>query len=164
MPQDDLLFTGTLRENIACGAPDAGADRIEAAARIARVDEFAERLPEGLDTWVGERGATLSRGQRQRLCIARAALREAPILLLDEPMTGLDEENERLVRDALERVARGRTCLLITHDPAHAARCDRIVTVEAGRASESGALDLAVARPVTLRGSERGKGSHSHVR
>lgn len=164
VPQDDLLFTGTLRENIACGAPDAGADRIEAAARIARVDEFAERLPEGLDTWVGERGVTLSRGQRQRVCIARAALREAPILLLDEPMTGLDEENERLVRDALERAARGRTCLLVTHDPAHAARCDRIVTVEDGRASESHAPDLEVATPVPLRESGPARGSRAHVR
>ncbi len=129
VPQDDVLFVGTLRENIACGKPDASDAEIEAAARLARVDEFAARLPDGLDTLVGERGATLSRGQRQRVGIARAALREAPILVLDEPMTGLDAENERLVRDALERAARGRTCLLITHDVEHAARCDRIVSL-----------------------------------
>jgi len=139
VPQDDVLFVGTLRENIACGKPDASDAGIEAAARLARVDEFAARLPDGLDTHVGERGATLSRGQRQRVGIARAALREAPILVLDEPMTGLDAENERLVRDALERAARGRTCLLITHDGEHAARCDRVVSLGAAHAPASAA-------------------------
>jgi ATP-binding cassette subfamily B protein len=134
VPQDDVLFVGTLRENIACGMADASDAEIEAAARLARVDEFAARLPHGLDTHVGERGATLSRGQRQRVGIARAALREASILVLDEPMTGLDVENERLVRDALERAARGRTCLLITHDGEHAARCDRVVSLGAALA------------------------------
>ncbi len=164
VPQEDLLFAGTLRDNISCGAPDASADQIAEAARIARVDEFAERLPDGLDTWVGERGATLSRGQRQRVCIARAALREAPILLLDEPMTGLDEENERLVRDALERAARGRTCVLVTHDPAHAARCDRIVTVERGRAVEGSPPTRTVSLPAGPPDDERAKGVRAHVR
>ncbi len=164
VPQDDLLFAGTLRDNIACSCPGASAARIDEAARIARVDEFAERLPDGLDTWVGERGATLSRGQRQRICIARAALREAPILLLDEPMTGLDEENERLVREALERAARGRTCVLVTHDPAHAARCDRIVTIEQGRAAESAPPALTVAAPAYPQDGQHGRGVRADVR
>jgi ATP-binding cassette subfamily B protein len=134
------LTLHSLRENIACGMADASDSEIEAAARLARVDEFAARLPDGLDTYVGERGATLSRGQRQRVGIARAALREAPILVLDEPMTGLDAENERLVRDALERAARGRTCLLITHDGEHAARCDRVVALDTASAPASAAV------------------------
>jgi ATP-binding cassette subfamily B protein len=163
VPQEDLLFAGTLRDNIACACPDADADRIAEAARIARVDEFAARLPDGLETWVGERGATLSRGQRQRLCIARAALRNTPILLLDEPMTGLDEQNEQLVRDALERVARGRTCVIVTHDPVHAARCHRIVTIANGRAVEVPPLPLAETEPGVGREREHASRCEAHA-
>lgn len=127
--QDTILFSGTLRENIAIGRPDAEFHEIEAAARVAHIHEFVTGLPLGYETLVGERGVTLSSGQRQRLSIARAALREAPILVLDEPLTGLDEENQREVGEALLGLARGRTTLVITHDPKHAARCDRTIVL-----------------------------------
>lgn len=127
--QDAILFSGTLRENIAIGRPDAEFHEIEAAARVAHIHEFVTGLPLGYETLVGERGVTLSSGQRQRLSIARAALREAPILVLDEPLTGLDEENQREVGEALLGLARGRTTLVITHDPKHAAQCDRTIVL-----------------------------------
>ncbi|PYP65331.1 MAG: protein tyrosine phosphatase, partial [Gemmatimonadetes bacterium] len=112
--QDSLLFAATVRDNIAYGAPGASPEAIEAAARLANAAGFIEALPQGYDTVLGERGVTLSHGQRQRIAIARAAIRQAPILILDEPTTGLDKQNERAVIDALERVAAGRTTLLIT--------------------------------------------------
>jgi ATP-binding cassette subfamily B protein len=95
-------------------------------------------LPNGYDTIVGERGATLSHGQRQRIAIARAAIRQAPILILDEPMTGLDRKNEREVLDALERLYGQRTTFLITHDPHHASMADKILYLEQGRIVERG--------------------------
>ncbi len=137
--QDTILFSGTIRENIALGRPDAEFEEIEAAARLANAHEFVMGMPLGYDSVVGERGVTLSSGQRQRLSIARAALREAPILVLDEPLTGLDEENQREVGAALRRLARGRTTLLVTHDPHHAAQCDRTVVLGGLQGSE-GAL------------------------
>jgi len=136
--QDTLLFATTIRENIAYGTPGATAADVEAAARLAAADTFIRALPDGYDTVVGERGVTLSKGQRQRIAIARAAIRQAPILLLDEPVVGLDEENARAVTDALERLAAGRTTLLVTHDLRHAARCDLVLLVEHGRIAERG--------------------------
>lgn len=136
--QDSLLFAANIRENIANGAPDATPEEIEAAARLANAHEFIEALPEGYDTAVGERGVTLSGGQRQRLAIARAAVRKAPILLLDEPTTGLDKENERKVIDALEKLAEDRTTFVITHDLHLASRADSLIYVEGGRVLERG--------------------------
>ncbi len=136
--QDTLLFTGTIGENIAYGARSASADEIVAAARLANAHEFIAAMPLGYDTMVGERGVTLSVGQRQRIAIARAAVRDAPILILDEPTTGLDRESQRLVIAALARLARGRTTILVTHDLDFAARSDCIAYLEAGRIVELG--------------------------
>jgi ATP-binding cassette subfamily B protein len=136
--QESLLFAATARENIAYGAPEATYEEIQAAARLANAQEFIEALPEGTDTVLGERGATLSQGQRQRLAIARAAIRRAPILILDEPTTGLDEENSQAVLDALARLDQDRTTFFITHDLRLAARADLIAYLEGGRIRECG--------------------------
>lgn len=131
--QDTLLFAATIRENIALGAAGATDEAIVVAAQLANAHDFILRLPHGYDTIVGERGATLSSGQRQRIAIARAALRRAPLVLLDEPTTGLDAESARLVTEALERVTAGATTLVITHDPLLAQRADRTLHLDAGR-------------------------------
>jgi ATP-binding cassette subfamily B protein len=136
--QDSLLFAATIRDNIAYGAPGAPPEAIEAAARLANAHAFIEALPHGYDTVVGERGVTLSNGQRQRIAIARAAIRRAPVLILDEPTTGLDGANERAVIEALDRVAEGRTTFLITHDLRLAARADLILYLDDGRLRERG--------------------------
>lgn len=136
--QDSLLFSDTVRENIALAAPGASQDEIEAAARLANAHAFIERMPDGYDTVLTERGTSLSTGERQRLAIARAALRESPILILDEPTVGLDRENERLVIEALRRLARGRSVLLITHDLDFAAEADEIALLDRGRILERG--------------------------
>ncbi len=136
--QDTVLFAASARENIAYGAPGASDLEIEEAARLANAHDFIMALPQGYETVLGERGATLSGGQRQRIAIARAAIRQAPILILDEPTTGLDEENERDVIEALERLSRGRTTFLITHDLGLASGADVIFYLERGRVLESG--------------------------
>ena len=136
--QDNLLFAGTVRENIACAAPSATPEQIEAAARLANAHDFITALSQGYDTLVGERGATLSHGQRQRIAIARAAIRGAPVLILDEPTTGLDQRSERAVLDALEKIYGERTTFLVSHDLRHAATADRILYLEAGRIVEQG--------------------------
>ena len=136
--QNNLLFASSVRDNIAYGAPDVSEETIEAAARLANAHEFIEALPDGYNTVLGERGATLSAGQRQRIAIARAAVRSAPILILDEPATGLDEANAAAIRSALNRLAKGRTTFLITHDVQHAASADTIFYIENGRIAEAG--------------------------
>jgi ATP-binding cassette subfamily B protein len=136
--QDNLLFAGTVRENIAHGAPEATAEQIVSAARLANAHDFIMSLPLGYDTVLGERGVTLSQGQRQRLAIARAAIRKAPILILDEPMTGLDKGNEHAVLESLERLDYGCTTFLITHDLRHAARAHLVLFLKAGRIVERG--------------------------
>jgi ATP-binding cassette subfamily B protein len=136
--QETLLFAATIRENIALGAASPGGERIESAARLAGAHSFIERMPRGYDTPVGERGVTLSGGQRQRIAIARAAIRDAPLLILDEPTTGLDQQSQRAVIDALERLARGRTTVWITHDLELAARADLILFFDGGRIVERG--------------------------
>ena len=130
--QDSLLFATSMRENICGGLPAATDKQIEAAARLANAHDFISRLPDGYDTVVGERGVTLSNGQRQRIAIARAAIRQSDILILDEPTTGLDPANEAAVRDALERLTLNRTTLHITHRPEMAARADRVVYIHHG--------------------------------
>jgi len=136
--QDSLLFAATIRDNIGYGASGASPEAIEAAARLANAHAFIEALPHGYDTVVGERGVTLSNGQRQRIAIARAAIRRAPVLILDEPTTGLDGENERAVIEALDRLAEGWTTFLITHDLRLAARADLILYLDDGRVRERG--------------------------
>lgn len=139
--QDSLLFAASVRDNIAYGAPRATREDIEAAARLANAQRFVEALPKGYDTVVGERGVTLSQGQRQRIAIARAAVRKAPLLLLDEPTNGLDEASERTVVEALERLADGRTTFLVTHDLRLASRADIIVYLDEGGVREQGTHD-----------------------
>jgi ATP-binding cassette subfamily B protein len=134
--QDSILFNATVRDNIAYGKLDATEDEIVAAAKAANAQDFITRLPAGYETIVGERGATLSGGERQRIAIARAMIREAPIVILDEPMTGLDAVNEQSVKEALLRLMASRTCILITHDPAMARLADRILTIRNGTLEE----------------------------
>jgi len=136
--QDNVLFAVSVRDNIAYGAQGASFEEIQDAARLANAHDFIMELPEGYNTVLGERGVTLSHGQRQRIAIARAAIRKAPILILDEPMTGLDRKNEREVLDALEGLYGQRTTFLITHDPHHAATADMIMYLEQGRIVECG--------------------------
>jgi ATP-binding cassette subfamily B protein len=133
VPQETMIFGASARENIRYGRPGASDADIEAAARAAAADEFIERLPDGYDTFLGERGARLSGGQKQRIAIARAILKNPPILLLDEATSSLDSESERLVRDALETLMRDRTTLVIAHRLATAINSDRIVVVDRGR-------------------------------
>jgi ABC-type multidrug transport system fused ATPase/permease subunit len=133
VPQQPTLFSGTLEENIRLGNPTAGAQRLRAALRATGADEIVASLPDGLDTVVGETGRRLSAGQRQRIALARAFLRDAPILVLDEPTAHLDEHSAASVGAAIERVAAGRTTLLIVHHPSLARRASRVVTLSAGR-------------------------------
>ena len=143
--QDNVLFAVSVRDNIAFGAPNATHEQVEAAARMANAHDFITALPQGYDTVISERGATLSHGQRQRIAIARAAIRQAPILILDEPMTGLDRKNEEEVIEGLEKLYGTRTTFLITHDPHHAAVADLILYLEHGRIAERGTHDELIA-------------------
>ncbi len=136
--QETVLFYGTVRENIAYGRPETTLDEIVAASVAANAQEFIERLPEGYETLIGERGATLSGGQRQRLAIARAMIRNAPIILLDEPTTGLDATSEALVMEGLARLIAGRTAIIIAHRLSTVSRCDAILVLEGGRIVETG--------------------------
>ncbi|GAA4515439.1 ABC transporter ATP-binding protein [Brevibacterium yomogidense] len=133
VPQDTVLFSGTIRDNIRFGRLDATDAEVVAAARAAYAEDFILRQPDGYDTVVGERGGTLSGGQRQRIAVARAILRDASVVVLDEATTGLDPASARAVRNALERLTRGRTTLSITHDAATALAADRVVWIEDGR-------------------------------
>ena len=136
--QDNVLFAHSVHDNIACASPGATQEQVQAAAKLANADDFISALPKGYETVLGERGVTLSHGQRQRIAIARAAIRQAPILILDEPATGLDRKNERSVMDALEKLYASRTTFLITHDPHHAAGADLILYLEHGCIVERG--------------------------
>jgi ATP-binding cassette subfamily B protein/subfamily B ATP-binding cassette protein MsbA len=142
--QEPVLFDASVRENIAYGRPGASAAEIVEAARLARADQFIRALPEGYETRVGERGARLSGGERQRIAIARAFLRDAPVLLLDEPTSALDAETEAAVLEGLEDLMEGRTALLVTHRLSLARRADRVIVLYGGRIVEEGApADLA---------------------
>jgi len=144
--QDTLLFAGTVRDNIICGLQDVPDDEVVAAARLADAHEFIVRLPDGYDTPVGERGATFSAGQRQRIAIARAAIRRAPIIVLDEPTTGLDDISKTQVLKALDRLTDGRTTFFITHEVALSRlRADLVVWIEDGRVIECGSPDALIA-------------------
>ena len=132
MLQDTVLFTGSVRDNIAYGT-DATPEQVVEAARAAAAHEFIERLPDGYDTELGPQGAGLSGGQRQRIGIARTLLRDPPVIVLDEPTTALDRESEEQVMQGLDRLMRGRTCILITHSPRLARAAGRVITLEHGR-------------------------------
>lgn len=136
--QESFLFPISVAENIAYGVPHATAEQIEQAARAANAHEFIRRLPQGYHTVVGERGATLSGGERQRISIARALLKNAPILILDEPTSALDAETERSVMEALERLTRGRTTFIIAHRLSTVRKADRILVLHEGALVESG--------------------------
>ena len=144
--QDTVLFRGTVRDNIAYGRPDATEEEIIAAAKLANADEFIVRMPKGYDSLVGERGLTLSGGQRQRIGIARAIIRNAPILILDEPTAALDTESEKLVIDALERLMKGRTVITIAHRLSTIRDAHKIIVLKDGVVAEEGTHDELVAR------------------
>jgi ATP-binding cassette subfamily B protein/subfamily B ATP-binding cassette protein MsbA len=139
--QDSYLLPGTIAENIAYGCDSADRNRIVAAARTAHVDEFVEKLPDGYDTIVGERGATLSAGQKQRIAIARALLQDAPVLIMDEPTSALDVSSEEHVMSALGELLARRTCIIIAHRLSTVRRADRIVVLERGAIAEMGTHD-----------------------
>jgi subfamily B ATP-binding cassette protein MsbA len=136
--QETVLFHDSVRANIAYGRPDASVEQVEAAARAANAHEFVERMEDGYDTLVGERGVELSGGQRQRIAIARAILRDPPILVFDEATSALDTESERLIQDAIERLLEGRTVFVVAHRLSTVQRADQILVLEGGRIVEQG--------------------------
>jgi ATP-binding cassette subfamily B protein len=143
--QDVFLFHGTVRENIAYGTFDATDEQIEEAAKIAEAHKFIMQLPEGYDTIVGERGQKLSGGQRQRISIARAVLKDPPVLILDEATSSVDNETEALIQRSLEKIAIGRTTIIIAHRLSTVRNADRIFVLERGQLRESGTHDELVA-------------------
>lgn len=145
VPQDPVIFAASARENIRFGRPDASDREVEEAARAAHAHEFLAALPEGYDTYVGERGVMLSGGQKQRIAIARAILRDAPILLLDEATSALDAASEREVQAAVEKLAVGRTTIIVAHRLATVKKADRIVVFDEGRIVAQGTHDALVA-------------------
>jgi len=144
--QETLLFRATVAQNIAYGKPQATHEEIVRAAHLANADEFIDRMADGYDTMIGERGVTLSGGQRQRITIARAIIRNSPILILDEPSAGLDAESEKLVFDALENLMVGKTSIVIAHRLATVRRADVIFVVDGGRVVEKGSHEQLLAR------------------
>jgi ATP-binding cassette subfamily B protein len=146
VPQETMIFAASARDNLRYGQWDADDDRLWAAAEAANAAEFLRKLPQGLDTFMGEAGARLSGGQRQRLAIARAMLRDAPLLLLDEATSALDAESERLVQASLERLVEDRTTIVIAHRLATVRRADRIIVMDAGAIVEEGDHDSLSAR------------------
>lgn len=152
VPQDPVIFSSSALENIRYGRPDATDDEVRAAARSAHADEFIARLPEGYDTFLGERGVRLSGGQKQRIAIARAMLKNPPLLLLDEATSALDAQSERLVQAALDTAMRDRTTLVIAHRLATVQRADHIVVLDHGRIVEQGTHTSLVAAGGTYAG------------
>jgi ATP-binding cassette subfamily B protein len=146
VPQENVLFGVSIHENIAYGLPGATDEQVEEAAKIARAHDFIAAMPDGYHTVVGERGDTLSGGQRQRIAIARAAIREAPILVLDEPTASLDRQNASLVREALRDMRPQRITFIIAHDLSTVEEADEIIYLEDGRILERGTHDRLMQR------------------
>jgi ABC-type multidrug transport system fused ATPase/permease subunit len=143
--QDTVLLRGTVRDNIAFGRPDASEDEIIEAAKLANAHEFITRMPDGYDSMVGDRGATLSGGQRQRIGIARALIRDNPILILDEPTAALDAQSEQLVIEAMERLMAGRTVIIVAHRLSTLRNADKIIAIEDGVVAEEGTREELLA-------------------
>ncbi|WHS49750.1 ABC transporter ATP-binding protein [Rothia sp. SD9660Na] len=163
--QEAVLFTASIRDNIRYGRFDATDEEIEAAARAAHAAPFIEKLPEGYNTMVGERGGTLSGGQRQRIAIARALLRDTPIVVLDEATTGLDPESAGLVMDAIEQLVDGKTTLAVTHDTEVALRADRVVWLENGKVQLDGSpAELLKTSKVFRTWVSAGEKDHNEIR
>ena len=141
-----MIFAASARDNIRFGSAEATDAQVETAARAAAAHDFLDALPDGYDTYVGERGVMLSGGQKQRIAIARAILRDAPILLLDEATSALDAESERAVQDAVSRLAEGRTTIIVAHRLATVKQADRIVVMQEGRILAEGTHDALVAQ------------------
>ena len=150
VPQDPVLFHRTLADNIAYGKPDASKKEIGLAATMAHCGEFIKNLPQGLETFVGERGIKLSGGERQRVAIARAMLKNAPILILDEATSSLDSHSEMLIQDALNTLMRGKTTIVIAHRLSTIQKMDRIIVVDEGKIVEEGSHADLLARPESL--------------
>ena len=153
VPQEVLLFGGTIRENIAYGKPGASEEEIISAAKQANAHDYIIALAEGYDTLVGDRGAQLSGGQRQRIAIARAILADPAILILDEATSSLDAESERLVQEALDKLMENRTSIIIAHRLSTVRRCDQILVMSAGSVLERGTHEELIAKPGGLYGS-----------
>jgi ATP-binding cassette subfamily B protein len=141
-----VLFNEPIWQNIAYGKPDATREEIVRAAELANADEFIRKLPQGYDTVVGERGSSLSGGQRQRIGIARAIIRNSPVLILDEATSGLDAESEALIVQALDRLMKGKTSLVIAHRLGTIRQADRILVLKGGRIVEQGRHEELLAR------------------
>jgi ATP-binding cassette subfamily B protein len=146
VPQESVFFEGTIRENILFGADSVDPERFETILDAANVREFIDRLPDGLESRIGESGARLSGGQRQRLAIARALVRDPQVIVLDEPTSALDVMSEKLVQEAIERLVKGRTTLIVAHRLSTIRNADKVVVMEGGRIVESGSYDELVAR------------------
>ncbi len=144
VPQEPALFSGTVRENIAYARPDASDADVDSAAAAAHATEFIDRLPQGMETRVGERGVKLSGGQRQRIALARVFLKDPVVVLLDEATSSLDNESERLVEEAMEELLRGRTTLIIAHRLRTVRRADRVLVIEHGQIVQEGTHDVLV--------------------
>ena len=144
VPQDPVIFAASARENIRFGRPNATDEEIEVAAKAAAAHDFIAALPDGYDSWLGERGVMLSGGQKQRIAIARAILRDAPVLLLDEATSALDAESERAVQRAVDELSEGRTTVIVAHRLATVKKADRIIVMEQGRIVATGAHDALV--------------------